>query len=191
MLIEEFDKAQALLMECLSLRRLVNNLRGAASALNALTDLEVLRGRPVQALRHANEALSVWTGFQETWNIANSHAAQGLVQLLLHEHHSARYNLLEGMRLAKQVSAAFVLLKSLVGWVRLLLVDGQSEQAVLVLGLIDQHPAMTAQLRWVHVLPLMSLVDVSAYPNEFAMGKHFDLNTLVDQILKDELSNLA
>jgi len=84
-----------------------------------------------------------------------------------------------------------VLLKALVGWVRLLLVDGPSEQAVLVWGLIDQHPVMTAQLRQVHLQPLMSLVDVSAYPNEFALGKHFDLNALVDQILKDELSNLA
>lgn len=190
MLIEEFDQAQSILLECLRMRRTVNNLRGAASVLNALTDLEVMRGRYVPALRYASEALSLWMSFQEKWNIANSHAAKGLVQLLLHERHSARYNLLEGMTLAKQVGGSFVLLKALIGWARLLLLNDQPEQAALLLGLVSKHSAMTAQLRQIHLTPLLALVDVEVYASEFALGRDFDLNAMVDQILADEQTDL-
>jgi hypothetical protein len=77
----------------------------------------------------------------------------------------------------------------LIGWVRLLLIQEQPEQAVLLLGLINHHSAMTAQLRQVHLTPVLRQVNVKAYPNEFALGKDFDLNAMVDQILQDEQSN--
>ncbi len=191
MMVGDFEQAQAILRECLTIRRSVNNLRGAASVLNALSDLELLQGHLVPALRYAGDALSLWCGFQERWNVANSHAAQGVIQLWLNERHSARYHLVEAMRLAKSVGAAFVLLKALIGWARLLLLDEQPGQVILIIGMLENHPAMTAQLRQIHLIPLLSRVDLNLYLNEYALGKDFDLNTMIGQLLKDELHDTS
>ena len=38
--------------------------------------------------------------------------------------------------------------------------------------------------------PLLALVDVETYSSEFALGKDFDLNAMIDQILSDEQMDL-
>ena len=79
------------------------------------------------------------------------------------------------------------MLKALIGWARLLFLEGQSGQAILILGMIDRHPAMTAQMRQIHLIPLLTRLDLNLYPSEYALGKDFDLNTMIGQLLKDEL----
>jgi tetratricopeptide (TPR) repeat protein len=206
MLLGRLEEAHETLMQSLTMRRSMDNPRGIASTLNALADVQIQRELargytlnpetssveqeiPLQhlpaALRYAGEALRIWLFHQDKWNSANSYASLAIIQLWLRERYSARDHLLEALRLASEIKAPFILLKALIGWARLLVLDGQPEQAAILLGLVENHSGLTAQLKHTHFNVLAASLSLENYPDEYALGRTNDLYQVVQQILSE------
>lgn len=175
MLMRDYQQASDAIMESFRLRENSDNQRGMASCQNALGDLYMLQGQHGAAIRAFNTSLSVWQMSNDPWNTANSHASIGCVQALAGEVLTARYHLQEALQIAERIPALFIVLKALIGWAQLALLEGDNGQAALLLGAVEQHPAMTAQLRQVYFEPILELLDMTLYAAEYALGKDTDL----------------
>ncbi|MBE2269429.1 MAG: protein kinase [Anaerolinea sp.] len=178
------EQAQATLMESLNLRQVRNNERGVASSQNALGELALVRSKFGAALRCFTLGLAIWSSKSDQWNIANSYASVGYTQARIREILSAKVNLYEGLYIARRISAGFIILKALIGWAQVALLEGDNLHAALLLGVIDQHPALTAQLRQVYYAPVFAQFDAETYAVEYALGKESDVQGVVNLTLK-------
>jgi hypothetical protein len=55
----------------------------------------------------------------------------------------------------------------------------------MLLGAIDQHSGMTAQLHQIYYEPVAAALDMEAYSAEFALGKEMDIGRMIDAILAE------
>ncbi len=182
-LLGDYEQAYTNFMESLALRRSVDNQRGVASCQNALGELCLAQAQYGAAIRLFGQSLSTWLGAEDKWNVANSFASLGYAQARAGEVLSARPNLYEGLELAQQIPANFLILKALIGWALVKIHDGQGYHAGILLGAIDQHPAMTAQLRQIYYAPVLAALDKIVYATEFDLGKAMELDGVVRMIL--------
>ena len=100
----------------LSISRSSDNQRGVAACQSALGELALAQGQSGTAIREISNALGIWQGALDRWNIANSHACLGCVQAQSHEMLSAKYHLYESLQIAQSIPAHFLVLKALIGW---------------------------------------------------------------------------
>ncbi len=175
----QYELASQTLFESLTLRRAMDNQRGEASCHNAIGELNLIRGQAGIALRHFGLSLDIWQDKADRWNIANCHASVGYAQARAREVYSARHHLHEGLEISQRISALFIVLKSLIGWAQLKLHEQQDYQAAILLGAVDHHPAMTAQLRQVYFDPVIEKLDLTRYAAEYEMGATSDLQGLI------------
>ncbi len=178
LLMHDYARARTALNEGLHTRETSDNQRGIASSQNSLGDLNMAEGNYGAAIRSYGSALGIWHKAQDRWNIANSYASLGYVQARMGEVLSARFHLSTSLALAREISAAFIILKVLIGFALLALHDGQPELAALLLGGVEQHPAMTAQLQQIYFAPVSTAFDLDAYAAEYALGAQSDLEAL-------------
>ncbi|MBK8027573.1 MAG: tetratricopeptide repeat protein [Chloroflexi bacterium] len=179
----EYAKGQAALLESMRMRQVRENLRGVASCRNALGELYMVQGDTSRAIRFFGTALGIWFGAHDRWNIANAQANLGYAQAIVLELNSAKHHLYEGLSLARRIPAMFVVLKALIGWAQIMMAEGQSFQAAMLLGMIDHHAAMTAQLRQIYFQPVQSRLDMTVYAEDYESGKSLGVEGMVNMIL--------
>lgn len=184
-LVGEYKLAFEMLNESLIIRQRSDNQRGAASTQNSIGEFYLPQNNFGMAIRHFSISLDVWQDKAETWNIANSHASVGYTQARAREVYSARHHLYESLQIARSIPAAFVILKALIGWAQLRLYEEQDYQAAILLGAVDVHPAMTAQLRQIYFNPIVAQLDKEMYATEYEMGKTMDMGGLINKTLSD------
>jgi hypothetical protein len=172
-------------MDGLSLRAGRDNQRGVASSQNALGELSIAERDFGKAIRAFEVALAVWYSAQEKWNIANSHASAGYSQARARETLSAKHNLYEGLEISRRISAWFVVLKALIGWAQIRIYEERYADAAILLGVIDGHSGMTAQLRQIYYDPVAAALDMETYSAEFALGKEMDIGRMIEAILAE------
>jgi len=183
-LIGDYDQARPTLLETLNLRQSSDNQRGVASCHSALGELGLAQGNYGAAIRRFGTSLGIWQGAEDRWNIANSHASLGCAQARAYEVLSAKYHLYEGLEIAQSISAGFLVLKSLIGWAQIELYDEFYIHGAMLLGAIDQHAAMTAQLRQIYFNPVLATLDTKTYAEEFALGQTMDIQGLIKMVLE-------
>ncbi len=184
-LLGEYDQAYTNFMESLALRSAVDNQRGMASCQNAIGELRLAQAHYGAAIRLFGQSLSTWQGAQDRWNVANSFASLGYAQARAGEVLSARPNLYKGLEIAQQIPANFLILKALIGWAMVKIHGDQGYHAGILLGAIDGHPAMTAQLRQIYYAPVLAALDKTVYATEFDLGKEMELAGIVRMILTE------
>ena len=189
-LIGDYDQARVTLMDGLELRQRSDNQRGVASCQSALGELHLARTQHGAAIRCFAIALGIWQSAQDRWNIANSHACLGYAQARAFEVLSAKYYLYEGLEIAQSISAFFLILKAGIGWAQVQLHEAQNVQAAMLLGAIDHHPAMTAQLRQIYFEPVVAGLDMDAYAMEYTLGSGMEIERIVKMILQESKQTL-
>ena len=182
----DYVQARAALLEAIELRRSSENQRGVASCLSALGELALEQRHYATALGRFGNSLSIWQGAQDRWNIANSHACMGCVQARAGEMLSAKYHLYEGLEISSSIPAFFLVLKSLIGWAQVELSEQRHLHAAMLLGAIEVHPAMTAQMRQIYFNPVFAELNLDLYSTEYGIGKTMDIQGLIKMILARE-----
>ena len=182
----DYAQARAALLDALEVRRTTDNQRGVASCNSALGELALEQGQFAAAIGRFGNALGIWQGALDRWNIANSHACMGCVQARAGELLSAKYHLYEALEIASSIPAFFLILKALIGWAQVELSEQRQIHAAMLLGAIDVHPAMTAQLRQIYLSPVLAQLNIDLYSTEFGIGKAMDIQGLIRMILERE-----
>jgi tetratricopeptide (TPR) repeat protein/tRNA A-37 threonylcarbamoyl transferase component Bud32 len=185
MLLGDYEAARDWLSESLRMRSAGNNRRGMASCYNALGELAFIQDDFATAIRYFAKSWSVWTNAQDRWNIGNSHASLGYVQALAGEYYSARHHLLEAFRIGQATKTNFILLKSLIGWAQIALLETQPRQAAQWLGLVDAHPGTTTVLRYIYFPAIYNRLNNYDITENYELGKMLDLNLIAADILRE------
>lgn len=185
MLLDDHAAAWHWLNESLRMRRVGNNRRGMASCFNALGELAFKQKDYGTAIRYFGKSLSIWINAQDRWNIANSHASLGYVQAAAGEYYSARHNLLESFRIAQATKTTFIMLKGLIGWAQVALLEEQPRQAAQWLGLVDVNAGTTTMLRYIYFPPVYARLSEYDIAENYELGKLLDLNLIVADILRE------
>ncbi|MCK6580560.1 MAG: protein kinase [Anaerolineae bacterium] len=185
-LIGDYEQAESSLLESMKQRSTTDDLRGVASCRNSLAELDLVRRQTGAAIRSFSIALGIWQGAQDGWNIANSHASVGYVQACAGEVLSAKYHLYEGLVTAQRIPALFIVLKALIGWAQVMIHEGQAMQAAMLLGSVERHPAMTAQLRQIYFDPVRAALDMSAHADDYESGRTLSIEGLIAMILDSQ-----
>ncbi|MBL8130974.1 MAG: tetratricopeptide repeat protein [Anaerolineae bacterium] len=187
-LVGDYARAESSLLESMKQRRATDDLRGVASCRSSLAELDLVRGQTGAAIRSFSIALGIWQGAQDGWNIANSHASVGYAQSRAGEALSAQYHLYEGLVAAQRIPALFIVLKALIGWAQVMILEGQTMQAAMLLGSVERHPAMTAQLRQVYFDPVQAALDMTAHADDYESGRNLSIEGLIAMILDSQKS---
>lgn len=190
-LLGKYDLALKTLMESLRERQVIDNQRGMASCNNSIGELKLAQGMSGAAIRNFAISLDIWQDKSDIWNIANCHASVGYAQALTGEFYSARHHLHEGLEMSYKLPAWFIVLKALIGWALVKLHEQQDYQAALLLGAVDRHPAMTAQLRQIYFNPVLALLDTERYAMEYEMGRETDVQGLIKMTLTEAKQSFA
>ncbi len=188
-LIGEYQQALEALRDSVTHRQAADGQRAIASCYNSFAELGLVQRQWDIGIRNFENALGIWYSVQDRWNIANSHAGLGYAQACAHEFISAKYHLYAGLEIATKISAYFIVCKALIGWALIELQEQKDHQAAVLLGAVEQHPAMTAQLHQLYFDPVISMIDMDIYAEAYNFGKSMELQSIVKMLLIEAKPN--
>jgi hypothetical protein len=134
------------LAECasagLEIRQKLGQRWRLADSLNMLWELAYRRQEFGDAKREYQESLAILRDFGERERLASTLAHYSEVCTALGDSVQARESLYDSLKLAQEICADRVTVRSLLGLAALLSTDGGSEQSVEILAAIVEHPSL-------------------------------------------------
>lgn len=175
------------LERALTLARSIQSRRYIAHATSILALVSQQQGNLDRALDYITQAVAIDREIEERFGLAHDLVTCGIIQLDLQAVEAARGTLLESLQIAQALGGAPILLYALLGFARLHLYRGQTEQAAELCGLISAHPALTPEMQQMDLAKLMAAVAAVLPPAVLTVaqvrGQHLDINATVTGLL--------
>ena len=179
----DYTAALDYLTEGVTLARAINARRSISNGLAYLALVAQRQGNFADALAYISEGLAIDRENDDRYSLINDFVIRANIQLDLQAAEAARHDLHDGLRLAMEAGAKLDILFALIGIADLLMRTDQAEQASKLVGLIDAHPAFTAEMRQNHLQPLLHKLQAILSPGTLAAamerGRYLDLDTVV------------
>lgn len=187
--LEEYTKANALYREVLMLSQEAGDRRGEAVAIGNLGEIARLQGDFKEAWEFYQKALDIFKEIGSKSGITIAMGNLGHLAFKLEDYAAATSFYRDALQMAKNMSALPIVLENLSGLAGVLACTGQPTCAIEWLGLALAHPALDSDARAI-VEQNLALVRTHLPPDEIASGlergKRLDMETVVEELLKEE-----
>jgi tetratricopeptide (TPR) repeat protein len=177
-LLGNYEIALQHLEEGLAYRNQVGHPRGAAASKSAIGELYWVLGRYAEAETMFQEALDFWQSISDRWNTANSHNDVGFPLLVQGAIDRAAEHWRSGLQSGQEIQAGFLILKALIGFAWLAYDQGDEQQALRLLSLVQSHAASTQPLNQMWIQPLLRKMDRVLPPTD-----DIDLQKTINMLL--------
>lgn len=173
--------------QSLDLSREIGNQFIIGYDLHGLGKIAYCEGNYPPARQYFEESLTIRRNIGDQHGTADTLSNLGCTQLMLGDIDSATQNLKEGLQIAEEIGTTKITLNALAGFARLAYVAGDFERSAALIGIIEQHPANTDDLRRYYLTSLLIELKKTLSEDEIEQaqknGSTLELPELVQTIL--------
>jgi tetratricopeptide (TPR) repeat protein len=189
----DFSEAKQMAELCMDITEETGSLIHSTFPLIALGHAAYAQGEYREAQRFFDHCLKTATKVNFRWAIANSRKYLGKVALQMDDHKNAEKDLIESLRISKEIGFLRDLINILFDISLLRVAQGESEEAVELLALVSQHPA-SLQFRWLEgqirdcandlLTQLKGKLPDEAYAAALKRGQDSDMDAVIVGLLE-------
>ncbi|MBZ0305206.1 MAG: tetratricopeptide repeat protein, partial [Anaerolineae bacterium] len=144
---QRYEEGMALLEDALAAYLLNESRQDPAWVYVTMSWVEILRADSSQAKTYAQQGLEIFTDVGSLWGQSAAFYCLGEAALLENDLPLARQHFKTSLSQAAQANSIMLLIRHLVGWGKLLLKEGQPQQAAEVFDFILHHQATWFEIR--------------------------------------------
>lgn len=171
-----------------TIRQEFHDAEGMAVALNHLSNITLNQADYQEAKRLFTESLDLYQTTNDKGGLATSYRGLGVVALAQDEYDTARQRFFQALQIAAAIDYVALLLTLLVGLGELLCRVGRPEDGIVLLALVQHHPASNQELK-ARSESLLTRFKLQVQPKVMAAarerGQAADLAATVQALLTD------
>lgn len=184
----EYISADRLLQDSLAIFNSIGYRRGEARALNKLSELAIIMGRPDKASVFSRNSLEICTAIHDSIGIVQSHISLGYALAAEHLFNDAELAFRDALTRSMSIDAVQIRLEALLGLAEILSNQGpeEAELSVTLLVKLAENPALNEESK-AHARNLLEAVE-PMFPSEIwpvllETASSADINELIDRVM--------
>lgn len=180
----DLDTEKSCYEQCLLLSRQIGDLFREAIALANLGVIAILNDSPREAIRYLETCLEMFNDLGRRESVALNLGNLAHAYMILGDMETARAQTREMLVLSRQLGARPRVIDALLNWAEMLIITGEQQKGVMLLGLIRGHPAQEFQMQQ-EVERVLGTVTLPSNEVEAALaaGADLELDAVVDEIV--------